>query len=126
MIRIMEKPPKNILSKPTFIKGCQCPNILWLNKFQPELKTPINSQLQAIFYRETNVRKLAEKLIPGGVDTRPDKAYSFQKSVVDTLHYIEQGNHIIYEAALQCDQVLSALDILVIKVDLMVGFYKTD
>jgi hypothetical protein len=97
------------------MKGCQCHKALWLNKFQPELKTPISSQQRAIFDRGTNVGKLAEQLFPGGVDARPENPYAYQQSVVDTFQFIEQGHNIIYEAAFQYDQVLAALDILVNK-----------
>lgn len=112
---MIPKPQKHILSKSTFIKGCQCPKALWLNKYQSQFKTPINKQQQAIFDRGTNVGKLAEQLFPGGVDARPENAYSYQQSVVDTFQFIEQGHKIIYEAAFQYDEVLAALDILVNK-----------
>ena len=111
----MQLPPKHILSKSTFMKGCQCPKALWLNKFQPELKTAVSAQQQAIFDRGTNVGKLAEQLFPGGVDARPENAYSYQQSVVDTFQFIQLGHEVIYEAAFQYNQVLAALDILVKK-----------
>ena len=109
----MEKPPKHILSKSTFMKGCQCPKALWLYKHQPELRTEVSDQQQAIFDQGTNVGKLAEQLFPNGVDARPEKTFSYQQSVIDTQHFIVQGHKVIYEAAFQYDQVLSALDILV-------------
>ncbi len=31
---------KHVLSKSTFMYGCQCPKRLYLHKFKPELKNP--------------------------------------------------------------------------------------
>ncbi|MEI7474808.1 MAG: DUF2779 domain-containing protein [bacterium] len=109
----MEKLPKHILSKSTFMKGCQCPKALWLYKHQPELRTEVSDQQQAIFDQGTNVGKLAEQLFPDGVDARPENTFEYQQSVVDTQKFIAQGNNVIYEAAFQYDQVMAALDILV-------------
>ena len=111
--RFMQKQEKHILSKSTFMKGCQCPKALWLYKHQPELRTEITDQQQAIFDQGTNVGKLAEQLFPNGVDARPENTFAYQQSVVDTQKYILEGHKVIYESAFQYDQVLAALDILV-------------
>ena len=109
----MQNPPRHILSKSTFMKGCQCPKALWLYKHKPELKTEVSEQQQAIFDQGTSVGKLAEQLFPDGVDARPENTFAYQQSVVDTQKYILEGHKVIYEAAFQYDQVLAALDILV-------------
>lgn len=111
----MLAPPRHILSKSTFIKGCQCPKALWLYKHQPDLRAAVSNSQQAIFDQGTSVGKLAEQLFPGGVDARPVDTYSYQQSVVDTFNYVKEGHKVIYEAAFQYDQVLAALDILVQK-----------
>ena len=109
----MQNPPRHILSKSTFMKGCQCPKALWLYKHKPELRTEVSEQQQTIFDQGTNVGKLAEQLFPKGVDARPENTFAYQQSVVDTQKYILEGHKVIYEAAFQYDQVLAALDILV-------------
>ena len=109
----MQNPPRHILSKSTFMKGCQCPKALWLYKHKPELRTEVSDQQQTIFDQGTNVGKLAEQLFPKGVDARPENTFAYQQSVVDTQKYILEGHKVIYEAAFQYDQVLAALDILV-------------
>ncbi|HIA05249.1 MAG TPA: DUF2779 domain-containing protein, partial [Flavobacteriales bacterium] len=111
----MSNIPKHTLSKSTFMKGCQCPKALYLNKHHYELKDEISAAQQAIFSRGTNVGELAQGLFPGGVDASPADYYKFQESVAKTQEFIAAGEKIIYEAAFQFDGVLCALDILVKK-----------
>ncbi len=109
----MPLPPKHILSKSTFMYGCQCPKRLWLHKYRPDLRDEMDEEQQAIFRRGTDVGKLAEGLFPGGVDARPKNAFSYQQSVADTAKYIAAGKKVIYEAAFQYEGLLCAVDILV-------------
>ena len=107
--------PRHILSKTTFLYGCQCVKRLWLHKFMPEVRDEEDEAQTAIFQRGTNVGLIARQLFPGGVDASPVNAYSYQKSVADTARYIGLGHTIIYEAAFQYDGILCAIDILVKK-----------
>lgn len=109
----MTKPEKHILSKSTFMYGCQCPKRLWLHKYKPNVRDEMDEEQQAIFQRGTDVGKLAEELFPGGVDSRPKDTYSYQQSVADTARYIAEGRKVIYEAAFQYEGLLCAVDILV-------------
>lgn len=109
----MTKPPKHILSKSTFMYGCQCPKRLWLHKYRPDERDPLDEEQQAVFQQGTDIGKLAEQLFPGGVDARPKDAYSYQQSVADTAKYIAKGCEVIYEAAFQYEGMLCAVDILV-------------
>ena len=109
----MPKPPKHILSKSTFMYGCQCPKRLWLHKYKPTLRDAMDEAQQAVFQQGTDVGKLAEQLFPGGVDARPKDSFSYQQSVADTAKYIAKGHEVIYEAAFQYEGMLCAVDILV-------------
>lgn len=109
----MTKPPKHILSKSTFMYGCQCPKRLWLHKYRSDLRDEIDEALQAIFQQGTDIGKLAEELFPDGVDARPKDTYTYQQSVADTAKYIAAGHTVIYEAAFQYEGLLCAVDILV-------------
>ncbi len=113
---------KHTLSKSTFMYGCQCPKRLFLHKFRPDLKNPINEQQQAVFNTGTSVGELAQKLFPGGVDVTPPDSYSYEIAVAKTKELIEQGATIIYEASFQYEGVLCALDILVKKENTWYGF----
>src|SRR5258706_13201490 len=106
-------PDKHILSKSTFIRGCQCIKSLYLNKHQPQLRDTISVKQQAVFDSGTSVGELARQLFPGGIDASPEFYYDYQKSVAYTRHLLDVDKTIIYEAAFQFDGVLAAIDILV-------------
>lgn len=109
------KPSSHLLSKSTFIRGCQCPKALYLYKHQPNLRGQISDQQQAIFDRGTSVGELAQELFPGGIDASPETPFLYQQSVIYTKKLIDDGVKIIYEAAFQYNGVLAAIDILVNK-----------
>ncbi|MBL0200353.1 MAG: DUF2779 domain-containing protein [Chitinophagaceae bacterium] len=111
----MALPPRHILSKSTFMYGCQCPKRLWLHKFMPELRDQEDQAQTAIFQQGTNVGLLAQQLFPGGIDASPVDTFSYQQSVADTARYISEGHTVIYEAAFQYDGILCAVDMLVKK-----------
>src|SRR5882762_7113383 len=106
---------KHILSKSTFMRGCQCIKALYLNKHHPQLRDEISFQQQAVFDRGTSVGELAQQLFPGGIDASPEDYYDYQQSVAYTKHLMDAGQLIIYEAAFQFEGVLAAIDILVKK-----------
>jgi len=106
-------PEKHLLSKSTFMYGCQCPKRLWLHKFMPEVRDEEDETQAAIFQTGTNIGILAQQRFPGGVDARPGTTYADQKSVVETAKLIANGATIIYEAAFQFNGVLAAIDVLV-------------
>ncbi len=109
----MPLPPKHILSKSTFLYGCQCPKRLWLHKYRPELRDEQDEEQQAIFQQGTNVGLLARELFPGGVDASPATPFLYQQSVADTARYMQEGQTIIYEATFQFEGLLCAVDMLV-------------
>ncbi len=109
------KPGRHILSKSTFIRGCQCPKSLYLYKHNYNLRGEISVQQQAIFDRGTSVGELAQQLFPGGTDASPANNFLYQQAVVHTQKLIDEGVKVIYEAAFQFDGVLAVLDILVKK-----------
>ncbi len=111
----MALPPRHIVSKSTFMYGCQCPKRLWLHKFMPEVRDEEDEAQTAIFQQGTNVGLLAQQLFPGGIDASPVDTYSYQQSVADTARYISEGHTVIYEAAFQYDGILCAVDMLVNK-----------
>ena len=105
--------PKHILSKSTFMRGCQCGKSLWLYKHRRDLMDEVTDAQSAIFIAGTDIGKLAREIYPGGVDATPPDAYQYQQAVADTAAFIASGEKIIYEAAFQFDGIMVALDILV-------------
>lgn len=104
--------PKHILSKSTFMRGCQCDKSLWLYKHRPGLRDEADEAQQSIVTTGTDIGQLARQLFPGGVDATPATPYEYRQSVTDTANYINEGRTVIYEAAFQVEEVLAALDIL--------------
>ena len=103
---------KHILSKSTFVYGCQCPKRLYLHKFRPELRNPEDDSQQAIFTSGTNVGLLAQELFPGGVNAEPPDSFSYHLSVAKTKQLIEEGAEVIYEASFLYERELCSIDIL--------------
>jgi hypothetical protein len=109
----MQKPPRHLLSKSTFMYGCQCPKRLWLHKFMPMERDEQDEAQTAFFQQGTDIGLLAQQRFPNGVDASPETFFEYQKSVVKTAELIEAGETIIYEAAFQYNGILCAIDILV-------------
>jgi hypothetical protein len=104
---------KHLLSKSTFMLGCQCPKRLYLHKFKPELRNPDNEEQASIFSSGTNVGLIARELFPEGVNAEPQDSFTYHLSVELTQKYIQEGATIIYEACFNYNGVLCAIDVLV-------------
>ncbi|MEQ1588563.1 MAG: DUF2779 domain-containing protein, partial [Cyclobacteriaceae bacterium] len=104
---------KHLLSKSTFMYGCQCPKRLFLHKHKPSLRNPADEKQQAILDAGTSVGELARKLFNYGIDVTPPDFYSYHLAVKKTQALIARGETILYEATFQYEGVLCALDILV-------------
>ncbi len=106
---------KHILSKSTFMYGCQCPLRLFMHKFKPELRNPEDEAQEAVFAMGTNVGIVAQGAFPGGIDVSPPDPFSYHLSVAKTQQLIKEGVKIIYEAAFNYDGIMCAIDVLVNK-----------
>lgn len=105
---------KTILSKTTFMYGCQCTKRLYLNKYHKELANPEDEELQVIFQRGTDVGVLAQDLFPNGVNAQGEEEWHSQKTA-DLTQQLLPAYDVIYEAAFMFEGVLCAVDILVRK-----------
>ncbi len=106
-------PPRHILSKSTFVRGCQCVKSLWLYKNHYKLRDEPTAQQQRILMQGTDVGLLARQLFGRGADASPTDVFHYRESVRDTARLIAEGNTIIFEAAFQYEGVLCAVDILI-------------
>ncbi len=102
----------HLLSKSTYMRGCQCPKALSLYTHRRELMPPVSAAQQAVFDTGTEVGLLAQSLFPGGIDLRPDSARDFRDSLARTSAAIQNGATVLYEPAFVHDDVLVAVDIM--------------
>ena len=102
------------LSKSTFVRGLQCEKSLYLYKNHHNLKDPIPASKQAVFDQGNDIGLLAQSLFPGGVDASPSNHFNILDSVTKTKEFLSAGETIIYEATFLFNEVLIALDVLVI------------
>lgn len=102
-----------LLSKSTFMYGCQCQKRLYLHKFKPEVADPYDEQAMQIFRRGTDVGVLAQELFPGGIDAQGTDNYPGFETARRTASYMKSEQGVIYEATFIYKDVLCAVDILV-------------
>lgn len=103
---------RHILSKSTFMYGCQCPKRLYLHKFKPGLSNPEDEQQGSMFSTGIDIGLLARGLFAGGVSAEPPDAFSYHLAVEKTKTFLAKDQPIIYEAAFNFEGVLCAIDIL--------------
>lgn len=103
----------HLLSKSTFIKGCQCPKALYLYKHRYPLRDQPDAALKLRFGQGHQVGNFARKLFPGGKDASPAHHSQWKTAVEQTAKWIEAGENVIYEAAFLFQNVLVFVDLLV-------------
>jgi hypothetical protein len=108
-----ESIPRHIISKSSFLRGCQCPKSLCLSKKHPEWGDEHSKYQQTIFNQGTSIGILARDLFPCGIDASPIDTYHYQDSVLLTKELIDKNTPIIYETSFQHDGVLVASDIII-------------
>ncbi len=107
----------HLLSKSSYIRSLQCIKSLYLYKKFYHLRDPLPAERKLRFEQGHNIGKLAWQLFPGGVDASPYHVSRFNESVEFTKKLIAQKTKVIYEAAFIFNDVLVALDILVLDGD---------
>ncbi len=102
-----------MLSKSKFLKGLQCPKLLYLYSYHRDLQDPVSPSQQARFFRGTEAGILARDLFPGGKAIIGEGDIPNQNFVDKTRDLMESGTQIIYEACFIEEDILVAVDILV-------------
>ena len=99
------------LSKSQYIRGLQCPQSLYLHKFNSDLRNEISTEQQAVFSWGTDVGILAQKLFPGGIEI-PFDGLSVVEQVEMTRKAIARKTPTIYEASFLEGGIFIKVDIL--------------
>jgi len=103
----------HIISKSSFIRGCQCHKSLYLHKYHDELRDPLSEAKEAIFASGTSIGELAQQLFPNGINMRTAFGQDIQGAVAHTATLMAKNTDIIYEAAFSSNSLLAYVDILV-------------
>ena len=107
----MKKNDINIgLSKSLYTRGLQCEKSLWLKKYNPEVLTPPDAQLQAVFETGNLVGDKACELFPEGKEV-PYEGKNHAKNIELTQKLLSEGVKNIYEATFEYDGILVLIDI---------------
>lgn len=108
---ITGKPRQFFLSKSRFIRGLQCHKALWLLTHRPELQDKISAAQQAVFDSGSDVGKVAQGLLPNGVEV-PYEGMKVSQQLAMTEKEISKGTTTIYEAAFKYAGIFAKVDIL--------------
>lgn len=103
----------HIISKSTFIRGCQCHKSLYMHKHHDDLRDPLSEAKEAIFASGTSIGELAQDLFPGGADVRAAYGNDIKGAIAHTATLMAGNAEVIYEAAFSCNNLLAYVDILV-------------
>ncbi len=89
------------LTKYPFQKGTQCHKAIWLNYFNPELKTPPSPEQQMIMDKGKEVGIVARNLYPGGIDLSRNETVYGRELFAETQKALKTDEQIFYEAAFE-------------------------
>ncbi|MBC8180424.1 hypothetical protein H8E88_04800 [candidate division KSB1 bacterium] len=102
----------NRISKSQYLKGIQCPKMLWLYRHRPDLAPEISESQQFLFDTGHEIGKLAQQYFKGGIEIAAEY-YETDKAIKATESAVKQGGHILFEAtACSKDGAYSKIDIL--------------
>ena len=97
-----------IISKSKYLSGIQCDKLLWTYYNQKQLIPPTDARTQWIFDQGHEVGKLAQQLVPGGVEV---PSGTMEETVAATQRLLALRKP-IYEASFLADGVYCRVDIL--------------
>lgn len=102
------------LSKSKYTRFCQCPKMLWLDTYRPEL-APVDEALLRRFAEGNEVGDLAMGLLGDFVETTahtPEGKLDIPAMLKNTKKYLAEGKENICEAAFSKNGCYCAVDIL--------------
>ncbi|WP_104749298.1 DUF2779 domain-containing protein [Helicobacter cynogastricus] len=99
------------LSKSQFVRGMQCPKMLWLEKHKKEVFGSSNQEMQRKLRVGQEVGLLAQGLFAGGVEVEFNDTDMAQMAT-RTQELIKEGQSVIYEATFSYQNLLVRVDIL--------------
>lgn len=105
----MNNSKKPFLTKSRFVLGQRCSKAFYLQRYEPELKDPLNAQDMKTLSLGTEVGKVARKAFPNGTLI---ETLNIDKAIAQTQAAIENGVLTLYEGAFRFQDVLIRVDII--------------
>ncbi len=103
----------HIISKSSFIRGCQCHKNLYMHINHGELRDPMSEAKKVQLEFGTSSGVLAQQLYPGGVSMRDVYGQDIRRAVEHTASLMAIKSDVIYEATFSGNNLLAYVDILV-------------
>ncbi len=100
-----------LLTKSGFMKGLQCPKLLWVYANDRERMPEVAEAKQAIFDKGDRVGEQAKKLFPGGIDLPTE---DFMLNIKKTEELLGERRP-LFEAGVKKDNLYARVDVLVPK-----------
>ena len=97
------------LSKSKYVRGLQCPKMLWMDKYKPEMAEQ-NPALEGIFATGNEVGDLARRYF--GEYDLVDFDLGIDSMLRQTQEFINNGSRNIAEASFYVDNLFCSVDIL--------------
>jgi hypothetical protein len=99
------------IDKSNYLRGLQCPKLLWHSFNRREVIPAPDASAQAVFEQGRNVGRLAQRLFPDGIDLG-QAAADFQPAVALAQQAL-QHRQPLFEATFASDRASARIDILV-------------
>lgn len=102
-----------LISKSSYLRGCQCAKSLYFDRFNSELRKPADAQILQRYKTGHDVGLLARQLFPNGVEAYNKDIANLQEATQMTNYLISNNGGPIYEGAFIAGNLLAITDILV-------------
>lgn len=99
------------IDKTTYLRGLQCPKLLWHSFHQPTAIPAPDASAQAVFEQGREVGQLAQRLFPDGIDLGHGPS-DLQRAVALARQALQQRRP-VFEATFTSDRACARIDILV-------------
>jgi hypothetical protein len=100
-----------MISKTSFLAGCQCPKLIWKKFNEPEAFPPVDEAKQAVFDQGHRIGALAKLLYPGGIEV--GEGIVRGSEVIKETQELLSRRVPLYEPAFAIDGGYARVDILV-------------
>jgi vacuolar-type H+-ATPase catalytic subunit A/Vma1 len=100
---------KPFLSKSKYLKGIQCPKLLWYQYNAKDKLPEVDKRTQSIFDQGHEVGELAKKLFPNGIEVEWELSY--EEVIKRSQELLKEGKP-LFEAGFLFNRTYARVDVL--------------